>query len=91
MKAVDPGYRLPGEAEAEESPIVDDARHWEEVYAELLQFKRGLVSTVEVAQAGADQSVAHEVGNDAEILRAELDRLERRYRFWRERVGTLTR
>jgi hypothetical protein len=85
----DPEHRLPGEEESEGSPLLEDAQHWLQVYAELLRFKRTLIRTTEIHKERAPQEVVEEVSNDQVILRSELDRLVRRHRFWEERVQRL--
>lgn len=86
---VDPDHRLPGERDSEASPLLEDAQHWVQVYAELLAFKRTLLRTAEVHKDRAPDEVAYEVTNDQVLLRSELDRLERRHRFWQQRAREL--
>jgi hypothetical protein len=71
----DVGHRLPGEEESEQSPLLDDAQHWQQVYAELISFKRNLLDAT---------------GDDQPILATELRRLEDRHRYWQERTRQLT-
>lgn len=85
----DPEHRLPGEQDSEASPLLEDAQHWLQVYGELLAFKRTLLRTAEVHKERAPEPVAQEVGQDEVLLRSELDRLERRHRFWQDRVHVL--
>jgi len=82
----DPDYRLPGEEDSEGSPLLEDAQHWLQVYAELLAFKRTLLRTAAVHKEGAPEPVVQEVSGDEALLRAELERLERRHRFWQDRA-----
>jgi hypothetical protein len=84
-----PEHRLPGEEESESSPLLEDAQHWLQVYAELLSFKRTLIRTAEVHKEAASEPVVEEVGNDQLLLESELERLIRRHRFWEERVRRL--
>src|SRR5213595_417796 len=86
---MDPEHRLPGEVESEASPLLEDAVHWQRVYEELLAFKRTLLRTAEVHKEAAPAPVVHEVGSDQVILRSELNRLERRHRFWQDRISEL--
>lgn len=66
--------RLPGEEESEQSPLLEDAQHWEQVYAELITFKRNLLgATVD----------------DRAVLETDLKRLEGRHRYWQERSKQL--
>jgi hypothetical protein len=86
---VDPEHRLPGEVDSERSPLLEDAQHWLQVYAELLSFKRTLLRTAEVHKEGAPDAVVTEVSADQTLLRAELGRLEQRHRFWQRRAQEL--
>ena len=85
----DPDHRLPGERESETSPLLEDAQHWLQVYAELLTFKRTLLQTAEVHTERAPAPVVEEVRGDQLLLRSELDRLQRRHRFWESRLREL--
>jgi hypothetical protein len=86
---MDPDHRLPGEQESEASPLLEDAQHWQQVYAELITFKRTLMRTAEIHKEGAPGPVVDEVSNDQLILRSELERLQRRHRYWEDRVRHL--
>ncbi len=86
---VDPEHRLPGELDSERSPLLEDAQHWLQVYRELVTFKRTLLRTAEVHKEGAPDPVVGEVSDDQAVLRAELDRLEQRHRFWEQRAQDL--
>jgi hypothetical protein len=83
---MDPDHRLPGEEESEDSPLLEDAQHWLQVYAELLTFKRTLMRTAEIHKEGAPAPVVDEVSNDQVLLQSELERLQRRHRYWQDRV-----
>jgi hypothetical protein len=85
----DPEHRLPGEQDSEASHLLEDAQHWLQVYAELLAFKRTLLRTAEIHKEGATEAVVEEVSNDQVLLSSELDRLERRHRFWQARAQEL--
>jgi hypothetical protein len=86
---VDPEHRLPGEEESESSPIAADARHWADVYEELMSFKRHLLDTVHEQRDEVSESARHEVESDRTMLESEFERLRRRYSFWIERVRQL--
>ena len=86
---VDPDRRLPGEEESELSSLIEDAVHWQRVYEELLTFKRTLLRTVGVHREDAPEPVLHEVAGDQVVIHSEMHRLERRHRFWRDRVREL--
>lgn len=86
---VDPQHRLPGEVDSERSPLLEDAQHWLQVYAELLTFKRTLLRTADVHEESAPDAVVTEVRGDRPPLHAELDRLEQRHSFWERRAQEL--
>jgi hypothetical protein len=86
---VDPEHRLPGEEESESSPIAADARHWADVYEELMSFKRNLLDTVHEQRDEVSESARHEVESDRAVLETEYARLHRRYLFWSARVRQL--
>lgn len=89
QELTNPEHRLPGEVDSESSPLVEDAEHWLQVYRELLTFKRTLLRTAEIHKEGAPEAVVTEVSNDQTLLRAELERLEQRHRFWERRAQKL--
>jgi hypothetical protein len=88
---VDPEHRLPGEVDSEGSPLLEDAQHWLQVYAELLMFKRTLLRTGDVQEEGAADAVVVEVVEVVgdRTLRGELGRLEQRHQFWERRAQEL--
>jgi hypothetical protein len=85
-RAGDPHRRLPGEFD---TGHVDDARHWSQVYAELVAFKADLVAMVEAKLRDASGDGRPELAQDLEILRAELGRLRARHEYWTHRVARL--
>lgn len=88
-EAVEPERLLPGEDEA--STHLDDAVHWTKVYAELLDFKRSLLTVAEQRLTSMNDAARTEVEEtDLKILQAEAERLERRVEFWRARAAALT-
>lgn len=75
----DPNYAHPEEAE-----------HWAAVYRELMNFKRELLGELErMTNTTDDPAVADELGQDRDILLAELERLELHHAFWMERLTDL--
>jgi hypothetical protein len=62
--------------------------HWARVYQELLEFKEGLLAAARKGlQELPEEAVHREVAEtDAKVLRAERDRLQRRLKFWRQKV-----
>ncbi len=86
--AVEPDRLLPGEDER--TPHMDDALHWMKVYSELLDFKRRLlVVTDERLVAMGDAARAEVEDTDLKVLKAEADRLERRFDFWTARAAAM--
>ncbi|HEY6471211.1 MAG TPA: hypothetical protein VI434_15770 [Candidatus Dormibacteraeota bacterium] len=88
LDAVEPDRLLPGEDER--TPHMDDALHWMKVYSELLDFKRRLlVVTDERLVAMGDAARAEVEDTDLKVLKAEADRLERRFDFWTARAAAM--
>ena len=83
----DPNRLLPGEEPA--TRYLDDARHWEAVYRELLHFKDQLLETAARAGRRIRREARHEVSKDLALLEAERSRLRRRHHFWQRRVDRL--
>lgn len=86
--ARDPDRLLHGEDPA--TNYLDDARTWENVYAELSEFKRRMLSSVEETSSQATPQAREELRSDATILGAELERLVHRHSYWRRRVTELS-
>jgi len=64
--------------------------HWLRVYQDLLAFKSRLLKSAGELTPEMEEIAREEVGKtDLTILAAEAARLERRLRFWRERVDQL--
>jgi hypothetical protein len=73
-----------------ETPYLEDARHWRDVYAELLNFKHDVIDLAENRVEDMSAPAAEEVvQTDATILEAERRRLQRRYDFWVDRCHSL--
>jgi hypothetical protein len=84
LDAVEPDRLLPGEDESSVHP--DDALHWKKVYAELLEFKRSLLTVTEVRLITMEGAARAEVEEtDLKVLLAEAERLERRLHYWEAR------
>jgi hypothetical protein len=81
------------EGEDPETTYSDDARHWLDVYAELLSFKKRLISTADQSISQLSDSTARyeAAATDMTVLKAERDRLERRLRFWQRRFRQLAK
>jgi hypothetical protein len=88
LDAVEPERLLDGEVE--ETRHLDDALHWAKVYAELLDFKRGLLRVAEQRVQSMEAAAGDEVKKtDLKVLLAEAERFERRLEFWRRRANAL--
>jgi hypothetical protein len=88
LDAVEPERLLEGEDE--HTAYVDDAVHWTEVYAELLDFKRSLLAVAEDELRSMNHDAESEVKEtDLKVLIAEAARFERRLGFWQERADEL--
>jgi hypothetical protein len=88
LDAVEPERLLEGEDE--HTAYVDDAIHWTKVYAELLDFKRSLLTLAEQRVPAMDDDASSEVQEtDLKVLKAEAVRFERRLEFWHDRVRAL--
>lgn len=89
--AADQNRLLPGEDTA--SRQLDDARHWLEVYTELLSFKSDLLRSTYEHLSDMDMKDARtEIRRTDEIvLEAEAERFERRRKFWEDRFEELSR
>src|SRR5437763_4141091 len=87
-ESVDPERLLEGENPS--TTHLEDAVHWLQVYQDLLAFKRRVLQSAGELAPEMEEVAREEVGKtDLTILAAEAARLERRLRFWRERVDQL--
>jgi hypothetical protein len=75
---------LPGEDL--ETDHLDDVEHWVAVYTELVAGKaRILDATLVEMETARHDDTRNELVSDQTLLLAELDRFQRRLRFWHER------
>lgn len=88
-EAADPDRLLPGEDPS--SHYADDARHWIEVYDELLRFKTRLLQVAEDTLKDVHgQPARHEVvETDRVVLQTEVNRFRNRLAFWKDRLADL--
>ena len=87
-KAVDPDRLLEGENP--DTDLAEDARHWMEVYSELVQFKEKVVATAHSSLDGVKPEVVKEAqGTDLALLAEERSRLRRRLSYWENRFTEL--
>jgi hypothetical protein len=87
-EVADPHRTMPDEDLA--SPYPDDARHWIEVYGQLVAFKSRMIedTTQELRRHPELQSELGDI--DLTLLTAELNRLSKRLELWTERLRHLT-
>lgn len=80
------------EGEDPESPHLEDAEHWVNVYRELIAFKQSLLDSTnhDTKQLEHPEARQEAASVDGTILRAELERFRRRVAFWEERRSELT-
>jgi hypothetical protein len=85
-EAVDEDRLLRGEPA--DSVHEDDARLWIQVYLELIEYKRRLLSATRDTLAGmAEGPARREVAvTDLVILQSEVSRFTRRLEFWKRRL-----
>jgi hypothetical protein len=88
LDAVEPDRLLEGEDE--DTAYLDDAVHWTNVYTELLDFKRSLLSLAEQRVTTMHDVAGLEVEEtDIKVLKAEAARFKRRLDFWQARITAL--
>ena|SRR5438105_10892443 len=89
VKAGDSDRLLPGENP--ESTHPDDARHWVEVYRELLAYKDRLLAVTQATLSEVpDEPARREVAEtDQTLIAAERERFARRLAFWDRRLVEL--
>lgn len=69
---------------------MEDVEHWVAVYTELLAGKsRILEATVQEMDGASHDDTRQELVSDQTLLLAELERFQRRLRFWHEREAAL--
>jgi hypothetical protein len=88
-EAVDAERLLPNEDPG--STFLEDAEHWRAVYDELLDAKASILHLTRTRiEAASEVPVRDELSLDETVMRAELQRLQRRFRFWRARAAELS-
>jgi len=88
-RAVDQTALLDGEDPTSKHP--EDVRHWISAYSELIGFKEGLLnkSQSEISEMENPNARKEADAVDVTILVAELDRYQKRLRFWKQRSEDL--
>ncbi len=74
------------------SRLPEDARHWIQVYTELLAFKDKALATAHHSLGGMSEEEARVemAQTDLAVMEAERDRLRRHLDFWKQRHLDLT-
>jgi DNA-binding response OmpR family regulator len=67
----------------------EDARHWLSVYADLLQFKRGLLGRVAQDIAKLPQAARRAASEDLAIIEHQMEGYQQRLDLWYRRVWDL--
>src|ERR1700716_3301407 len=73
------------EGEDPSTLFAEDARHWVNIYAQLLEFKQRILERVAKAMPSLPPGAEAEVGKDLELITAEAHGVERRLAFWQQR------
>lgn len=82
-EAISPSRLLPGEDQ--DSPRLDDAMHWMTVYSELLAGKARMLDMLLKQLEVADRDETRlELTHDQTIMLAEIERFQKRLRYWHE-------
>ena len=67
-----------------------DAEHWVRVYAEMIGFKNRLLTRVNEGLESVSLEARNELQEDVDLIEAQLERYERRLRFWKDGASALT-
>jgi DNA-binding response OmpR family regulator len=73
------------EGEDPSTLFAEDARHWVNIYAQLLDFKQRILERIAGATHDLPSEAAVEVERDVELITAEAGRVELRLAFWQQR------
>jgi DNA-binding response OmpR family regulator len=67
----------------------EDARHWMSIYADLLEFKRGILSRVHRDMASLSPPAQKAATVDLEIIESQMDGYQERLDLWYRRLWEL--
>jgi DNA-binding response OmpR family regulator len=73
------------EGEDPSTLFAEDARHWVNIYAQLLDFKQRILERIAAAMHDLPPQAAAAVERDVELIAAEARRVELRLAFWQQR------
>jgi DNA-binding response OmpR family regulator len=80
---------LPLEGENIETTHWEDARHWMSIYADLLEFKRGLLDRIRRDVAKLSPVARAAAGRDVRIIEMQMEGYQQRLELWYQRVWDL--
>jgi neutral trehalase len=84
----DPEMLLPGEDPT--SGEIRDAVHWIQIYGELIGMTSAMLERSEPTVRGMHEDAGAEAGGTQRVLRAQRQRYQARYDFWRDRATALS-
>lgn len=88
-RLADPGYRLNGESPA--TATIDQARHWADVYEQLVQFKRELLGLCQRYADTSEPEVARAIREtDMIMLEVQVSRFRQKRDYWKIRATELS-
>jgi DNA-binding response OmpR family regulator len=73
------------EGEDPSTLFAEDARHWVNIYAQLLEFKQRILERVTTAMPNLPPREGAEVAGDLQLITAETARVKSRLAFWQQR------
>jgi Transcriptional regulatory protein, C terminal len=79
----------PLEGEDIETSHWEDAHHWMSIYADLLEFKRGLLDRVDRDLTRLSPVARVAAGRDLQIIRLQMEGYQERLELWHRRVWDL--
>ena len=79
----------PLEGEHIETTRWEDARHWMSIYADLLEFKRGILDRVRTDLATLQPPVQKAASADLQIIEDQMEGYQERLDMWFNRVWEL--
>jgi DNA-binding response OmpR family regulator len=79
----------PLEGEDIETTRWEDARHWMSIYADLLEFKRGILARVERDLAGLKPPAQKAAAADLQIIEHQMHGYQERLDLWYRRIWEL--
>jgi hypothetical protein len=90
VEATDPNRLLPGEER--DSRLADDVEHWVAVYTELLAAKALILdTTLQQLEKATREEVHQELQGDQTVLLNQIERFQRRLRYWHDREIEISR